>query len=122
MLRQFSGGGLVGVKIINVGIRNLFGVILRQDFLVNQAPGVDIIDLRVLPYLFIHQWLCRRRLIRLTVTVPAVADHVYDYIFFKREPVFQRQVGDKNYCFRVITVYMEDRCLDHLGDIGAIQS
>ena len=50
---------------------------------------------------------------------PSVAYEVDDHISLEGISKIHRQLGNKNYRFRVVGVDMENRRLDHFGDIGA---
>ena len=54
------------------------------------------------------------------MAVPAVANHVDDDVFAERLPEVERELGDVDDRLRVFAVDVEDRHLDHLGDVGAI--
>ena len=54
------------------------------------------------------------------MTQTAVTDQIDDDILVELVAVVQGHAGDENDRLRVITVDVEDRGLDHLGDVGAV--
>ena len=68
----------------------------------------------------IHFGLGEGRLIAFVVAVAAVAEHVDDHVAVEAQAEFHRQLGDVNDGFRIVAVDVEDRRLDHLGDVGGI--
>ncbi len=70
--------------------------------------------------LLVHQRLRERRLVALVVAVAAVADHVDDDVAAERLAEVERQLGDVDARLGVLAVDVEDRHLDHLGDVGAV--
>ena len=70
--------------------------------------------------LLVHQRLGERRLVALVVAVPAVADHVDDDVLAERLAELERQLGDVDDRLGILAVDVEDRHLDHLGDVGAV--
>ena len=66
----------------------------------------------------VHQRLGHRRVITLVVTAAAVANDVDYYVFLEFLAVVKCQLGNSNYCLRVITIDVEDWGLNRLGHIG----
>ena len=66
----------------------------------------------------VHQWLGEGRLVALVVAVPAVAEHVDDHRLLELLPELGRHLGGEHHGFRIVAVDVEDRRLDHLGDVG----
>ncbi len=68
----------------------------------------------------VHLGLGYRRLIGLVMPPPSIAYEVDDHISLEGISKIHRQLGNKNHRFRVVGVDMENRRLDHFGDIGAV--
>ena len=68
----------------------------------------------------VHQRLGERRLVALVMAVPAVAEHVDDDRLLEFLPELGRDLGGEDHGFRIVAVDVEDRRLDHLGDVGGI--
>ena len=68
----------------------------------------------------VHQRLGERRLVAFVVAVAAIAEHVDDDRLLEFLPEFGRDLGGVDHRFRIVAVHVEDRRLDHLGDVGRI--
>ena len=68
----------------------------------------------------VHQRLGERRLVALVVAEAAVAEHVDDDRLLEFLPELGRDLGGEHHRFRIVAVDVEDRRLDHLGDVGRI--
>lgn len=69
---------------------------------------------------FVHHRLCNKRIIGFVMTMFAEADNIDHHIFMKGVAVLKCRLRDQTYCFGVITINVEDWCLNHLGNIRAI--
>ena len=65
----------------------------------------------------VHLWLCETWLVTFVVTATAVANKINHNIFLKCLAIFKCPTRNANTSFRIITIYMEDRCINHLGNI-----
>ncbi len=54
--------------------------------------------------------------------MPAIADQIDHDVLVEPHSVIERQPAHEHDRFRVVGIHMEDRRLDHLGDIAAVQS
>ena len=70
--------------------------------------------------LVVHERLGERRLVALVVAVAAVADHVDDDVLAEGLAEVERQLADVDDGLGILAVDVEDRHLDHLGDVGAV--
>ncbi len=68
----------------------------------------------------VHVRLGERRLVQLVVPVAAVADQLDHDVFVERQTEREREAHDPHTGLRVVTVHVEDRGLDHLGDVGGV--
>src|SRR5690606_36456850 len=59
-------------------------------------------------------------LIRLVVSMPSVTNHIYKDVFVKLLTEFYRQLGRKHHSFRIITIDMDNRCVDDFRYIRTI--
>ena len=89
---------------------------LRRQLLGIQGPG------RLQPVdRLVHQRLGECRFVRLVMAVTAVADDVQDDVGRELHAVFSRHPRAENHRLRVVAVHMQDRRLDRLRHIGAVQ-
>ncbi len=91
---QTLGGQLVGVQATRAGV------------------GRDLL---------VHQRLGQRRGVLLVVAELAEADDVDHDILAELQAVLERELGGQHDSFRIITVDVQHRRLDHLDDVGAVQ-
>ena len=75
---------------------------------------------RMIGDLLVHQRLGERRLVAFVVAVAAVADHVHHHVLLEALAVFDRDARAVDDRFRVVGVDVEDRRVDHLGDVRTI--
>ena len=68
----------------------------------------------------VHQRLGERRLVALVVAEAAVAEHVDDHRLVELLPELGGDLGGVDHRLGVVAVGVEDRRLDHLGDVGRI--
>ncbi len=68
----------------------------------------------------VQQRLRERRLVALVVAVAAVAVHVDHHVAQERVAEVHGQADDLRHRFRVLAVHVEDRDLQHLGDVGRV--
>ena len=73
------------------------------------------------PDRLVHQRLGERRLVALVVAEAPVAEHVDDDRRLERLPELGRDLGGIDHRLGIVAVHMEDRRLDHLGDVGRIR-
>ena len=69
----------------------------------------------------VHQRLGERRLVAFVMAVAAIAEHVDDDRLLKFLPEFGRDLGGEHDRFRIVAVDVENRRLDHFGDVGRIR-
>ena len=86
----------------------------------DELLGVELADRHPVADLAVHQRLGERRLVPLVVAVAAIADHVDDDVLAECLAEVERQLADEDDRLRILAVDVEDRHLDHLGDIGAV--
>ena len=70
--------------------------------------------------LAVHHRLGEGRLVALVVAVAAIAEHVDHDRLVELLPELDRDLGGEHHRFRIVAVHMEDRRVDHLGDVGRI--
>ena len=96
------------------------GLFARELAGQHELLGVELADADPILDLFVHDRLGERRLVALVVPVAAVADHVDHDVLAEGLPEVERQLADVNDGLGILAVDVEDRHLDHLGDVGAI--
>ena len=79
--------------------------------LAHRAPGLDAL---------VHQGLGERRVVALVVAVAPVADHVDHHVLVEPLAEPEGQAGHPHDGLGVVAVDVEDRRLDHLGDVGGV--
>ena len=91
-----------------------------DHFLLRQALGIQFTGSALLGDLLIHQWLSTVWLVGLVVTATAVAEQVDHDVTLELHAVVDSQLGHEQYGFRIITIDMEDRRLNHFRDVSAV--
>ncbi len=91
----------------------------EEPFL-DQSVGIDLDHAGMLGDALIHQRLGEGRLVRLVMAVPPVAEHVDDDRLAETLAELGGDLGDVDHGFRIVAVHVEDRCVDHLGDVGRV--
>ena len=86
----------------------------------HQLLGVQTTHRRMCTDRLVHQRLRRRRLVSLVVTQPAIADQINDEILVELLSVTQRQPTGEQHRLRIITIDVQNRRLDHLGYVAAV--
>ncbi len=71
--------------------------------------------------LVVHQRLGDGRLVRLVVAVAAVADDVDDHVLVELVAEIEGQARGEDHRLGVVAVHVEDRRVDHLADVGAVE-
>ena len=100
----------------------LEGLILggAQQTLGDELFGVDLTHGWMGRYLPIHDRLSERRLIGFVMAMPAIAPEIDHHIGMELLAKSNCQPRDMDDCLRVITIHMEDRRLNALGNISGI--
>ena len=68
----------------------------------------------------IHQRLGEGRLVGLVMAVAPVAEHVDDDRLAETLAVLDGDLGDMHHGLGIVAVHVEDRRVDHLGDVGGV--
>ena len=66
----------------------------------------------------VHHWLSCQRFVCFVMTMTAIRNQINENIPFKDRTIFHRHTGSKSNRFRIITVHMNNRRLNHFGDVG----
>ncbi len=69
---------------------------------------------------FVHQWLSRRWLVGFVVTATAITNQIDNHIFTKLVAVIHGQHSRKHHCVWVVAIDVQNRRLNHLGDICTV--
>ena len=119
--------GAVALRGLELGVEaaapirlHLLDFAAGDDALADQLLAVDFQRGRMLGDRLVHQRLGERRLVAFVVAVTAIAEHVDDDRLLEFLPEFGRHLGGEDHGFRIVAVDVEDRRLDHLGDVGRI--
>ena len=91
-----------------------------DDALADQLVAVDFQRRGMRGDRLVHQRLGERRLVALVVAVTAIAEHVDHDRLLEFLPELGRDLGGEHHGFGIVAVDVEDRRLDHLGDVGRI--
>ena len=87
----------------------------------HQRLGVELADASAAASMrLVHERLRVARVVALVVTVAPVADHVDHDVLVERLAVLVGQPGHAHARLGVVAVHVEDRRLDHLGDVGGV--
>ena len=103
-----------------VGQRGL-GLLHRDVATTDEGLGVQLAHRLLLLDRVVHQRLGERRVVALVVTAAAVADEADDDVLVERLAVLVGERRDADAGLRVVAVDVEDRRLDHAGDVGAVR-
>ena len=119
--------GLVGLAAGEFGLEEVLEVLhpgvdlLARDHALGDQPlGVELPGRRVILDLLVHQGLRHRRIVALVVAEPPVAEHVDDHVLAELLAVLGGHLGGEHHRLRIIPVGVEDRRLDHQGDVRRI--
>ncbi len=91
----------------------------HQPFL-DQLLAVDLQRRRVAADRLVHQRLGEGRLVALVVAEAPVAEHVHNHRLVELLAELGGHLGGIDDRFRIVAVSVQDRRLDHLGDVGGI--
>ena len=86
----------------------------------HQRRCVQLADRREFVDAAVHLGQGVARIVALVVAVASVADHVDHDVFVELLAVLEGKAGDTHTRFGVVAVHVEDRSLDHLGDVGRV--
>ena len=120
--------GLVALARLLLGVEprapvglHLLDFAVGDDALADQPLGVDVERGRMRADRLVHQRLGERRLVALVVAEAAVAEHVDHDRHLELLPELGRDLGGVHHRLGIVAVGVEDRRLDHLGDVGRIR-
>ena len=68
----------------------------------------------------VHQRLSCTGLIRFVVSATAITNQIDDDVFLEPITVIRRQLADEQDGFRIVTVHVENRCIDHFCHVSAV--
>ena len=101
---------------------DLVGFLLREQTFADQLRRIQRTRAGQVADDLVHHGLGGSRFVGFIVAATAVADEVYNNVFVEVVAVIERKLGDEQYCFGIIAIYVENRCLHHLRNVGAIFS
>ena len=110
-----------GIHGVAEGGDQMVGVAFLDGALGFQAVGVQLAGAGVNADALVHQRLGDGRGVLLVVAQLAEADDVDDHVLAELHPVVERQLGDEDHGFGIVAVDVEDRCLDGLDHVGAVE-
>ena len=93
---------------------------LVDDAFLDQTPGVDLARRRLGLDLGVHQRLGEGRIVALIVAEAAVAEHVHHHVLGEFLTELRGHLGGEDHGFGIVPVDVQDRGLDHQGDVGRI--
>ena len=102
-------------------VERLFSFFERDVTAPNQCFDIQLTNTALFSNGLIHEWLRIARVITFVVTMTAIAHHIDDNVFVESLTVFPCESSDANASFGVVAIDVEDRCLNCLGDVAAIQ-
>ena len=121
-LGRVPGLGERALQLLLVVAQRLLGLLHRDVAAADQRLGVELADRPLGVDQVVHQRLGERRVVRLVVPAPPVADHVDDDVLAERLAVLEGQLADPDDRLGVVAVDVEDRRLDHPGDVGGVHA
>ena len=115
-------GGLEDLlELLLVVPQQLLGVLDGDVAAADQLLGVELADAALGVDDLVHLRVGHRRVVALVVAAPAVADQVDHDVLVERLAVFEGQPRHPYDGLGVVAVDVEDRRLDHPGDVGAVE-
>ncbi len=96
-------------------------LVRRHRALFDQTFGVQRARAGMLVDVAIHERLGDQRLVLFVVPQLAETHHVNHHVLAEMHAEVERKLGDTQHRLRVVPIHMEDRRIDHLRHIGAIQ-
>ena len=124
VVKPVSLVGLVGLTSFKLGVETLAPVgahlldfAFRHHAFSHELLCVNFQRRLVGANVLVHQRLGEAWLVALVVAVAAIAEHVDDDRLVKLLPKFDGNLGGEDDRFRIIAIHVEDRRLDHLGDV-----
>ncbi len=115
-LAGFELGVEEGLETGDLGV----GLGLGEDAFGDQALDVDLQRGRLVLDLRVHQRLGEGRIVAFVVAEATVAEHVHHHVLVELLTVFRGDLRSEDDRFGVIAVDVEDRRLDHQGDIRRV--
>ncbi len=114
-------GVIAPVERLPVGGDHLVGILRPDQPLSEELVRVELARAGMLVDDLVHQRLGDHRLILLVVAELAEAHEVDHHVLLELGAVIEGDLGRHDHGLRVVAVHVEDRRLDHLHDIGAIE-
>ena len=111
----------LGFELRPPGGPGALDLIARDEALVGELLAVDLERPRVLGDLAVHDRLGEGRLVAFVMAVPAIAEHVDDHRLVESLPELDRDLGGIDDGLRIVAIAVEDRRLDHLGDVRGVR-
>src|SRR5690606_26490367 len=93
-------------------------LVRRDDAFRDQPLGIFVRYRLLLPDLLVHERLSEGRLVTFIMPMPPVADHVHHDRLVEALPELDGDARAMHDRLRIVAIHMEDRRLDHAGDIG----
>ncbi len=119
--RGLAGLGEHPLQLLLVVLERRLGLLDGDVAAADERLGVDLAHRALALDQRVHQRLGHRRVVALVVAATAVADHVDDDVLLELLPEVERQLGHPGAGLGVVAVHVEDRRLDHLADVGAVE-
>ena len=108
------------LELLLVVAQRGLGVLDGDVAAADERLGVELADAALGLDEVVHQRLGHRRVVALVVAAPAVADHVDDDVLVELLAELVGQLGHPHARLGVVAVDVEDRRLDHPGDVGGV--
>ena len=108
------------LELLLVVAQRGLGVLDADVAATDERLGVELADAALGLDEVVHQRLRHRRVVALVVTAAAVAHHVDDDVLVELLAELVGQLGHAHAGLGVVAVDVEDRRLDHPGDVGGV--
>ena len=108
------------IQGITISLNIRIGLFLADNTFLNQFFRIQCACARMFGHGFVHHRLGQCRIIALVVPVFAVAHHIDHNIFVECFAVVHCRLHDHANCLGVVAIHMENRRIDHFGNVCTI--
>ena len=108
------------IQGVTVVVLHLLGFFLGDNTGFHQLIHVQVAGGLQLADFLVHDRLGCCRLVRFVVTTTTIADQIDHHVVLEFVAIIHRHLCHEHDRFRVIRIHMQNRRLDHLGNVGTV--